>query len=79
MVKLKLLVFMMMFFLLEKLNMRSVITRENIYQKSFGSILFKVILKMNLFNLIRLTKMAKQNEVALLCLIWPDLIRVRFT
>ena len=54
---------LMMFFLWEKLNMPSVITGENIYRKSFVTFLVKVILKMNLLNLIRLTKMVKQNEI----------------
>ena len=62
-----------MFFLLEKLNVSAVIMGEKIYQKIFRTFLSKVLLNMNLLHLIRLTKMAQQNEFGALYLIWPDL------
>ena len=71
---------LMMLFLWKKLNVPSVITGENIYGKSFGTFLVKVTLKMNLLNLIRLTKMVKQNEIVAQYLIYLIyVIRVGFT
>ena len=50
MVKLKLQVFVMMFFLLKKLNVSAVIVGGSIYQDSFGTFSFKVPLNVNLLH-----------------------------
>ena len=45
----------------------------DIYQKVFGTFLFKILLNMNLLHHIRLAKMVQENEIGALCLIRPDL------
>ena len=47
--------------------------RGNIYQKVFGTFLFKILLNMNLLHHIRLAKMVQENEIGAPCLIRPDL------
>ena len=59
--------------------MSAVIMGENIYQKIFGTFLFKILLNIYLLHLISLPIMAQQNEIGAICQILPKYLWIYAT